>query len=149
MSDALLTGRRFRTLNIIDDFNREALAIEVDLSLPALRVARVLDQIAKFRGLPQRIRVDNGPEFISSTLYAWAQKNGVTLQFIQPGCPAQNALIERFNRTYRQEVLDAYWVQSLQQVRNITQQWMLIYNQQRPHDALRGLSPIAFLRAAP
>ncbi len=144
MSDALTSGRRFRTLNVIDDFNREALAIEVDASLPALRVTRVLDAIAAERGYPQRIRVDNGPEFVSSTLAAWAQQHSVVLQFIQPGRPAQNAFIERFNRTFRQEVLDSYLFNLLSEVRSIVAEWLPTYNSVRPHEALGGLSPHAF-----
>jgi putative transposase len=148
MSDALLDGQRFRTLNIIDDYNREALAIEVDTSLPALRVIRVLDQITDWHGYPARIRIDNGPEFISGTLMSWAQDHGVVLDFIQPGKPAQNAYIERFNRTYREEVLDFYLFHSLNEVRTITRRWISSYNQERPHDALRGLTPIAYRLAA-
>ena len=147
MSDALLNGRRIRTLNIMDDFNREALAIEVDTSLPAKRVIRVLDQLADWRGFPQRIRVDNGPEFISSALALWAQDNQVKLDFIRPGRPDQNAYIERFNRTYREEVLDTYLFRNLQEVRTITQHWITSYNQDRPHDALGGLTPVAYREA--
>jgi putative transposase len=148
MSDALLNGRRFRTLNIIDDFNREVLAIEVDSSLPALRVTRVLDQIALWRGYPQRIRVDNGPEFTSITFHDWAKARHIHLDFIQPGRPAQNAYIERFNRTYREEVLDFYLFTSLQEVRAITDIWLHTYNHLRPHDALDGLVPAAYFTAA-
>jgi len=148
MSDALLSGQRIRTLNIIDDFNREALAIEVDTSLPAQRVVRVLDQIADWHGYPTRIRIDNGPEFISKHLMSWAQDHGVLLDFIQPGQPAQNAYIERFNRTYREEVLDYFLFESLTQVREITQRWISSYNQERPHDALDSMTPAAFRLAA-
>lgn len=148
MSDALLNGRRFRTLNVLDDFNREVLGIEVDTSLPALRVIRALDQIALWRGYPQRIRVDNGPEFTASAFQSWAQTHHIRLDFIQPGCPAQNAYIERFNRTYREEVLDFYLFVSLQEVRDITQTWVHTYNYVRPHDALGGSAPVAYLLAA-
>ena len=120
MSDSLLTGRRFRTLNVIDDFNREGLGIEVDTSLPAVRVTKVLDRIAEQRGYPERIRVDNGPEFTSAAFHHWAQEHQVHLDFIQPGRPAQNAYIERFNRTFREEVLDYYLFSSLAEVRGIT-----------------------------
>lgn len=148
MSDALLSGRRFRTLNVIDDFNREVLAIEVDSSLPAQRVTRVLDQIAFERDYPQRIRVDNGPEFTSTTFHDWAHTHHIHLDFIQPGRPAQNAYIERFNRTYREEVLDFYLFASLQELRTITETWLHTYNYLRPHDALDGSVPAAFLTAA-
>lgn len=144
MSDALANGRRFRTLNIIDDYNREALAIEVDTSLPAQRVTRVLDTVAATRGYPHRIRIDNGPEFISSTLADWAKQRHVTLQFTQPGCPAQNAYIERFNRTFRQEVLDGYLFNLLSEVKSVVASWRSTYNSIRPHEALGGLSPLAF-----
>lgn len=108
MHDALACGRRFRTFNVVDDFNREALSIEIDLNLPALRVVRVLDRIAANRGYPVMIRMDNGPEFISLALAEWAGIHAVKLEFIQPGKPTQNAFIERFNRTYRTEILDFY-----------------------------------------
>lgn len=146
MSDALLDGRKIRTLNILDDFNREVLAIEVDTSLPAQRVVRTLEQLVHWRGYPQRIRIDNGPEFISTRLAQWAQLHHVQLNFIRPGCPAQNAYIERFNRTYRNEVLDFYLFRTLQEVRTLTQRWMHAYNHDRPHDALGGLTPIAYHR---
>ena len=108
MSDCLENGRSFRTLNVLDDFNREGLWIEIDCSLPAMRVTRVLDMLAVWRGYPARIRVDNGPEFISHHMVAWAQEHAVKIEYIQPGKPAQNGFVERFNRTYREEVLDAY-----------------------------------------
>ncbi|MBC8336880.1 MAG: transposase family protein, partial [Anaerolineales bacterium] len=108
MSDSLENGRKFRTLNIIDDFNREVLWIEADTSLPAERVIRALDMLAVWHGYPQQIRVDNGPEFISHKLAEWAEQYQVVLDFIEPGKPSQNAYIERFNRTYREDVLDAY-----------------------------------------
>jgi putative transposase len=144
MSDALVTGRTFRTFNIIDDFNRELLWIEVDTSLPAERVIRVLDMIASWRGYPQRLRCDNGPEFISATMARWAEQNQVELAFIQPGKPAQNAYIERFNRTYREDVLDAYLFNTLNEVRHINEWWLEEYNGVRPHESLGGLTPYAY-----
>lgn len=146
MNDALYDGRRFRTLNVVDDFNREALAIEVDRSLPAERVTRVLDRIAQWRGYPESIRVDNGPEFISATLLGWAEEHQVKLNFIQPGKPTQNAYIERFNRSFRTEVLSYYIFDSLTQVREIIDQWIIQYNEQRPHEALNHLTPIHYLQ---
>jgi len=106
MSDALMIGKRFRTFNVLDDFNREVLAIEIDLNLPAARVIRVLDRIVEERGYPRKIRLDNGPEMTSIALADWAEENSVLLDFIEPGKPTQNSYIERFNRTYRTEVLD-------------------------------------------
>lgn len=145
MSDALSNGRTFRTLNVIDDYNREALWIEVDTSLPAERVVRVLEQLLKWRaGKPTGIRMDNGPELISQRIERWAKKKKIELLHIQPGKPAQNAYIERFNRTYREDVLDAYLFDDLQEVRHITQQWLEDYNTIRPHEALQGLPPRLF-----
>ena len=141
MSDSLQSGQRFRTLNIIDEFNRELLWIEIDTSLPALRVVRVLDQVAQWYGYPQRLRLDNGPELIANALANWAEQHHLALGFIEPGCPAQNAYIERFNRTYREDVLDMYLFRTLDEVRQITEQWAYLYNAERPHDALGGLSP--------
>lgn len=144
MSDALSNGRTFRTLNVIDDYNREALWIEVDTSLPAERVVRVLEQLLEWRGKPACIRMDNGPELISQRLESWAREQKIELLHIQPGKPAQNAYIERFNRTYREEVLDAYLFDDLQEVRHITERWLEEYNTIRPHEALQGLPPRQF-----
>jgi putative transposase len=144
MSDALSNGRTFRTLNVIDDFNREALWIEVDTSLPAQRVTQVLEQLLDWRGKPARIRMDNGPELISQRLESWAQEKHIELLHIQPGKPAQNAYIERFNRTYREEVLDSYLFDDLEEVRHITERWLEDYNTIRPHEALEGLPPRQF-----
>ena len=144
MSDVLSNGRTFRTLNVIDDFNREALWIEVDTSLSAERVVRVLEQLLFWRAKPARIRMDNGPELISKRLENWAQDQHIELLHIQPGKPAQNAYIERFNRTYREDVLDAYLFDDLQEVRHITKRWLEDYNTIRPHEALQGLAPRQF-----
>lgn len=146
MSDCLYGGRVFRTLNIVDDYNREVVAIEIDTSLPSLRVVRVLEQLAAWRGLPQKVRVDNGPEFTGSTLTAWAEQRGVTIQYIQPGKPNQNAYIERFNRSYRDEVLNAYLFNTLDEVREMTHWWLIDYNEQRPHDSLNRLPPVDYAR---
>ena len=145
MSDSLYDGRRFRTLNILDDFNREALAIEVDTSLTAERVVRVLNRGCEWRGYPQTLRVDNGPEFISAAIADWSQEHGIELRFIQPGKPTQNALIERFNRSFRTEVLSYYVFDTLSQVRDKVDQWIIQYNEQRPHEALNNLTPMEFL----
>lgn len=144
MSDSLVCGRRFRTLNIIDDFNRECLAIEIDTSLPAERVLRVLDRLGAQRGYPKQVRTDNGPEFLAAKLAAWAVHHDVDWDFIEPGCPAQNGYIERFNRTYREDVLDAYLFFTLQAPRTITADWIPLYNGERPHAALGGLTPVQF-----
>lgn len=141
MHDALVCGRRFRTFNVVDDFNREALSIEIDLNLPALRVVRVLDRIAANRGYPVMLRMDNGPEFISLVLAEWAEQHAVKLEFIQPGKPTQNAFIERFNRTYRTEILDFYLFRTLNEVREITERWVSEYNCERPHESLNNMTP--------
>ena len=144
MSDVLRYGDKFRTLNVIDDYNREALLIAANHSLPAQRVTDYLDEVALTRGYPDMIRVDNGPEFLSKHFKEWATKHQLLIHYIQPGKPAQNGFIERFNRTYREDILDSYLFDSLTEVRQITQQWMINYNQERPHESLNNLSPIAF-----
>ena len=149
MSDGLYHGTRFRTFNILDDFNREVLAIEVDTSLRAERVVRVLDRLKAERELPHMIRVDNGPEFLAQSLLDWGKANRVLIYHIQPGRPTQNAFIERFNRTYRNEVLNLYLFRSLDQVREITAQWMTIYNEHRPHAALQGVAPCTYAPSLP
>ncbi len=148
MADALWSGRRFRTFNVNDDFNRESLRIEIDTSLPSQRVIRALDELVELRGAPRRLRLDNGPEFISAALRQWAQRHDVELLHIQPGKPTQNAYIERFNRTYRTEVLDRYVFTSLREVRRMTEDWRHRYNHQRPHRALGGLPPVAYAMAS-
>ncbi|EMD3682736.1 transposase family protein, partial [Salmonella enterica] len=141
MHDALVCGRRFRAFNVVDNFNREALSIEIDLNLPALRVVRVLDRIAANRGYPVMLRMDNAPEFISLTLAEWAERHTVKLAFIQPGKPTQNAFIERFNRTYRTEILDFYLFRTLNEVREITDKWLSEYNCEHPHESLNNMTP--------
>lgn len=144
MSDALFDGSKFRTFNVIDDYNREGLIIAAGTSLPAIRVIQLLDQLAAHRGYPEMLRMDNGPEFVSSTFKNWAEQHNVLIHHIQPGKPAQNGFIERFNRTYREEVLDMNLFSHLQEVREITQKWLVLYNEERPHEALSGMSPISF-----
>lgn len=142
MSDALHTGKRFRTFNVTDDFNREALHIEIDTSITSARLVRVFEQLRQEHGLPQVLRTDNGPEFLGEAFTAWAKEAGMAIQYIQPGKPNQNAYIERFNRTYREEVLDQYLFMSLDHVREATWWWMIEYNEERPHDALGDLTPL-------
>ena len=141
MCDSLTDSRPFRLLNVIDDFNRESLAIEVDTSLPSLRVIRVLEQLVKTKGKPANIRCDNGPEFISHKLQQWCEQNKISLQYIQPGEPTQNAYIERNNGSLRRELLNAYMFTTLKEVREMTRQWQIDYNNARPHKALGYLSP--------
>lgn len=146
MQDALVDGRKFRLLNIIDDFNRESLAIEADTSLPSLRVIRVLERLIAERGCPANIRCDNGPEFISHQLEQWCshESRRINLQFIQPGKPMQNAYIERKNGSIRRELLNAYLFNSLAEVRILTEEWRLDYNTERPHKSLGYLSPLKY-----
>ncbi len=145
MHDSLWDGRAFRLLNVIDDHNRQVLWIEVDTSLPALRVIRVLEQLQQSRGLPEMIRVDNGPEFISHRLDAWCKERGVVLAYIQPGEPTQNAYVERLNGSMRRELLNAYVFRTLDEVRQKTEQWQLDYNHHRPHKSLGYRTPIEAL----
>ena len=144
MSDALMNARRFRTANVIDDFNREGLGIRAGFSLPSERVTEFLDEIAAVRGYPKRLRVDNGPENISMVMLNWAKIHDVTIQHIQPGKPAQNAFIERFNRTYREEVLDMHLFHDISHVQAITDEWLVKYNSERPHESLGDLTPVEF-----
>lgn len=141
MHDALVCGRRFRTFNVVDDINREVLAIEIDLNIPAQRVVRVLDRIAAHRGYPLKMRMDNGPELVSLTLAQCAEEHGVALEFIKLGMPTQNAFIERFNRTYRTEILDFYLFRTLDEAWKITERWLAEYNSERPHESLNNLTP--------
>lgn len=145
MHDTLASGKTIRTLNVIDDFNREALSITVDTSLPAHRVIRELEKLVEWRGKPEKIRSDNGPEFISEKMKEWCTENGIDWEFIQPGKPTQNSLIERFNRTFRQDVLDSYMFERLSDVRKYANAWAWMYNNQRPHSSLGQLTPTEFL----
>ena len=139
--DQLSDGRSFRVLNIIDDYNREALGIEIDFSLPSERVIRALKQIIEWRGRPLAIRCDNGPENISGAIQNWTQQTGIAFQYIQPGKPQQNAYIERFNRTVRYEWLSQYYWKDLDEARDYATQWIWSYNHERPNMALGGITP--------
>jgi putative transposase len=123
MRDTLASGRSFRTLNVVDEFTRECLAIEVDTSLPGARVTRVLDQIQAQRGLPELLIMDNGPEFTGKALDSWAYQHGVRLHFIDPGKPIQNAYVESFNGKFRDECLDQHWFASLADARQTIEAW--------------------------
>jgi putative transposase len=148
MHHKLTDGRSYRLLNVIDDHNREGLAIEVDFSLPAVRVIRTLDQIIEWRGKPKVIRSDNGPEYISDVLATWAEKHGITLAFIQPGNPQQNAYIERYNRTVRYDWLEQYLWTEIVEVQDYATQWLWTYNHERPNMALGGITPMQKLAMA-
>ena len=148
MSDTLNDGRSFRTFNVIDDYNREGLGIDVDLSLPSQRVIRSLEQIIEWRGKPDALRCDNGPEYISQKLIDWANKQQISLLYIQPGKPTQNAYIERFNRTVRHEWLDLHLFKNIKQAQLLATRWLWIYNNERPHTAIGGIPPRQLLIAA-
>ena len=148
MSDKLGDGRAFRLLNVLDDFNREGLGIEVDFSLPAERVIRSLNRIIEWRGKPQTIRVDNGPEYISGKLLTWAEQSQINIQHIQPGKPQQNAYVERYNRTVRHEWLDQYIIESIEEAQHHATQWLWTYNNERPNMGIGGITPIQKLKLA-
>ena len=148
MADQLADGRLIRTLNVIEDFNREGLAIDVDFSLPAERVVRSLNQIIEWRGKPQVIRVDNSPEYVSGKLMAWAEKQGVRLAYIQPGKPQQNAYIERYNRTVRGEWLGQHIFETIEEVQNQATKWLWTYNNERHNMGIGGMTPAMKLKTA-
>ncbi len=142
-------GRPFRTLNVIDEGNREALRIEVGTSIPAARVVRVLDQLLEVYGRPRAIRLDNGPELTASAFTNWAEANKVKLMSIHPGKRNRNAFIELFNRSFREEVLNARLFNSISDVQQATEEWVADYNEYRPHDSLRSVPPVMFSSGYP
>ena len=144
ISDAVSAGRKFRSLNIVDDFNRECLATEVDTSLSGRRVVRVLEQLGERRGLPEVLVMDNGPEFAGQALDVWAYAQGVKLHFIEPGKPVQNAFIESFNGKMRDECLNEHWFVSLEEARRKIEAWRRDYNEVRPHSGLGNRTPQEF-----
>lgn len=148
MHDQLSDGRTFRLFNVLDDFNREGLGIEVDLSLPSARVIRSLEQIIEWRGSPTVIRCDNGPEYISEALRDWARSRGIHLEHIQPGKPQQNAYVERYNRTVRYDWLSQTLFESINDVRESATRWLWTYNHERPNMAIGGITPIQKLAMA-
>jgi len=141
MHDSLEDGRSYRLFNVIDDFNREGLAIEVDFSLPAERVIRALNQLIEWRGKPQSLRCDNGPEYVSAALTNWAGEQKIRIEYIQPGKPQQNAYIERYNRTVRYDWLGQYLFESISEVQEFATRWLWTYNHERPNMALGGITP--------
>jgi len=147
VSDSTVTGRRFRTLTIVDDFTRECPAIEVDTSLGGARVVSVLERLAETRGLPEVITIDNGPEFAGRALDEWAYRRGVKLNFIRPGKPIENAFAESFNGRFRDECLNENWFMSLKQAREIIEDWRIDYNEVRPHTSLKGQTPQEYAEA--
>jgi putative transposase len=148
MHDQLADGRSFRLFNVLDDYNREGLDIEVDFSLPAARVIRSLDRIIAWRGKPKRLRCDNGPEYISGLMAEWAESKGIHLDFIQPGKPYQNAYVERYNRTVRYDWLGQQLFHDIEQVQAEATRWLWTYNNERPNMALGGVTPQQYRDAA-
>ncbi len=141
MHDPLNDGRTFRLLNVLDDFNREALGIEVDFSLPSERVIRSLEQIMQSRGIPKVLRCDTGPEYISELIVSWAKRKGIRMEYIQPRKPQQNAYVERFNRTVRYESLAQYRFDAISGVQDFATRWIWNYNHERSNVALGGITP--------
>lgn len=148
MADSLATGRKFRTLNVVDNFSRQCLAIEVDSSIPGQRVVRVLERVAMMRGYPKSLVTDNGPEFTGKALDQWAYEHDVALHFITPGKPTENAFIESFNGKFRDECLNQNWFTSLADAKGKIDLWRWDYNNQRPHSALKNKTPVEFAAAA-
>jgi len=146
MEDRLENGRKFRTFNILDDYNREALAIEVDYSFPSLKVIERVKRGIEWRGKPEEIRSDNGTEFIAKVFGAFCSTSGINHIRIQKGKPMQNAFIERFNRTYREDALDMHIFENVNQVKEKTEEFLMDYNNYHPHDSLSDLSPVQFLK---
>ncbi len=145
MYDTLMNRRKVRILNIIDDFNREALTINADYSKSGRTVVSALEVLKYWRGRPNEIRCDNGPEFLSNYLVDYCKNQGIQIKYIQPGKPTQNAYIERFNRSYRDDVLDAYMFESLYTLRELSAEWQEVYNEFHPHQSLNNLSPNKYL----
>jgi putative transposase len=143
LTDSLADGRRFRVLTIVDNVSRVSPAIAVDISLTGERVVAILERLKGTLGVPQRIAIDNGPEFISKALDAWAYRNGVQLEFSRPGKPTDNAFAESFNGHFRAECLDQHWFVSLEEARQIIEAWRIDYNTERPHRALKQQTPAA------
>jgi len=143
--DTFYDSRRFRVLNVIDESNREALTIEPGFSITSARLIRVMNRLVDFYGLPDAIRCDNGPEMSGFVFKKWAQDLGIKLLFIEPGKPNQNAFIERFNRSFRTEVLNAYLFSSMSEVEQICEEWRTQYNDERPHESLNNLPPSVYM----
>lgn len=148
MHDQLCDGRSFRLFNVLDDFNREGLGIEVDLSLPSARAIRALEQIIEWRGRPAVIRCDNGPEYLSAAIRDWARGRDIHLERIQPDKPQQNAYVERYNRTVRYDWLNQTLFDSIAEVQESATRWLWTYNHERPNMAIGGMTPIQKLAMA-
>ena len=146
--DALRSGRKFRTLNLMDGYTREALAIEVDTSLPSARVVRVLQRLQAEQRMPERIQVDNGSEFISQVVDQWACEHGMALHFIRPGKPTDNGHIESFDGRFRDECLNQFWFVNLLEAQERIEMWRQDYTQEGPHRRLGYQTPTEFAAQA-
>ena len=146
MRDNLSDGRTVKLLSVVDEYTRKCFQIEVDTSINGVRVTKVLSEISQIQGLPEIIIIDNGPEFISNALDAWAYQRGVKLTFIRPGKPVENAYIESFNGRLRDECLNENWFLSVEHARRVVEEWRIDYNTARPHSSLGNLSPEEFIR---
>ena len=146
VSSSLQYVRKFRVLNILDDFDRSAIAQEISISMPTQRVIRILEKVIWLKGKPESIRCNNGPEYVSTKFQDWCKANSIAIKYTQPGCPTQNSYVERFNGSYRRGVLDAYIFRTLADAREITQKWMEDYNEPRPHHSLGNISPNEYRR---
>ena len=147
MHDTLMNGRKVRILNIIDDYNRQALAMEVDYSHSGISVCRTLERVFEEYGHPAELRSDNGPEFLSAVYTDFCEKKNIGIKYIKPGKPMQNGFVERFNRSYREDILDAYLFSTIEELRDLTWEFQQDYNQHHPHQSLNNLSPIEYLKA--
>jgi putative transposase len=145
MRGTLYDGRPFRTLNVIDEGNRGALRIKCGTSIPSARLVRAIDQLIEVIGAPEEIRMDNCPEMTSETFTQWAKEKGIALLFIQPSKPNQNAFVERLNRSFRDEVLDANLFNSIAEAKEAADVWVMDYNEFRPHDSLGDKTPMDFM----
>lgn len=144
MSDALAGGRKIRTFNVIDPFNRQCIGVEVGFSMPSVQVTRLLDRWIETHGKPDSIRSDNGPEFISKHFAKWLNANSIIWEAIQPGHPQENGIVERFNETYRQEILDPNILRDINHAKEITLEWVKEYNYERPHESLKNKTPMEY-----
>lgn len=147
MEDRLENGRKFRTLNIIDDYNREALAIDIEYSFPSIKVIEMVKRVIDWRGKPDEIRSDNGPEFIAKVFEDFCLNSAIAHIKIQKGKPTQNGFVERFNRSYREDVLNMNIFENINQVREKTEEFIEDYNNNHPHDSLGNMSPIEFMKS--
>lgn len=144
MSDVLASGRKIRTFNVVDAFNRQCIGIEIGFSMPSVQVTRLLDQWIEINGKPESIRSDNGPEFTSKHFAKWLHSKGIRWEAIQPGHPQENGIVERFNGTFRKEILDANILRDLKHAKEITQEWVMEYNHERPHESLNNKTPMEY-----